>query len=638
MRTIRPWMGGTFGLLTLLAIPAALSAQEGAAKPAGTEALLKAIPKDASGFVAIRNLKELDAKITGFAAAIGFPLGGQNSFFPAPLDWAKQSLGIQEGIEDNAGMAVVLLDCSKAQTPDEIPTRMVFLLPTSDAEALLKQLGAEKKEDIYELQFMGADAVAAKKGGFLAVAQTAEALKPALKEDEGIASSMAPDRVKSYTQQDLFLWAHFRGLSPALRKEITDAFEGVAQMGGAGNPMAGLSQIKNVINQWNKLMDDGQEVSCGLSIDARKGIGIQLFGSMKPDSPMGKMIADTKPAKGSLLVGLPNESTILAVGSVKSPGADDNIKQTLDALMGDDMLGKMIEESKREELKTSLTNILISVNAMSVSLSGLPAEGGEGMIGLTFVGQVENSLKWQEEARKAFATLKGVLLDAIKKEAAGQAGGDKKLSDDQMKALEDAVVLKENVEKIGNASVDHFILDLSKAPEISEDQLAEIKGVVGKEGILIRIAAIGEKHVAITMGGGAKRFELIAGHVGKGETPLIENKLNKPVADRLPADQRVAEGYLHIENGVRMAVDIMNQLNQPVPIPKEMIRETAPIGFATIKVPPSGMEATVLVPMELIQTVKQTVQALMPMFMGGGMDGMDGDDQPPPDGPSGELN
>lgn len=631
MRKTEPWIGSIVLLSVLLTVLPAAMAQETPAAPAAGSSLLEAIPKDATAFFAIRNLKELDGKITAFAGKLDFKLGGEGAMWPAPLTWVKETLQIGNGLDENGGVAVVLLNCANVKTSGEAMTRMALFLPTTKPDAMAEALGGQKQENAYSLLLAGQPMLATAGKNHLVLAQTPDSLREALKSGGGVGQSMSKDRIAAFGQDDLFGWVNFRGVSPDLRKEIENALTGLVNLGGTVDPTAAAEGAKNL----TKWLEEGDVVAFSVRIDAQKGVLLSGYSALKPDTEYGRILAGTKPPTEPLLIGLPDESVICAFGSGSNgsvPGVEEQIRKGLDQALSEEMLTSIISPENLKSFKDELVKLLVQVDAINLSMAGLPAESGDGMIGLLSVVTVKDSRKWQAQARSLFATVKNMIVKAAQQPD---------ITEEELKAVEAAIQIKENAETLGTAAVDHFVIDLAQIPDLTEDDIAEVKAVIGKEGILVRIAAMDPTHVVISFGGGVKRCQAVIGNVSEAKAPLADNKFIKMVADRLPKGPRLSEGYLHLENLLTLVVAISNQLNTPFPFPLA-IPETAPLSLSSVKVGDTAQQIDILIPMEAILAAKRALEPLMGMLMGGMMGGpqggMDMPVEPLEDEGGGELN
>lgn len=642
-------------LAGLLAVPAGLLAQETTASPAAAEAasggLLEVIPADATAFMAIRNLKELDNDIVALSTQLGFPLGPEG-IFPAPLDWLKMTLGIMEGLRENAGVAVVLLDSSNVKSVEELPDRLIIYVPATDPQALITSLGGEEGTDgIYRVNLAGSPSVAAIKDNFVLIAKAPEpgddgkpeALVNAAKATgDGVVSAMSENRVKAYQEQDLFLWLNLKNISEPLRNEIATGLENLFKEMG-NQPMV-ETQPENEVAfsmgaQINKFFEQGDEVTVGLSLSQKVGLKMFLYTRLAPDSEMGRMMAAMEPTKGPLLSGLPEEKFIVAGGAVIAitPEAVVQLRQQANQMAAQiaaldpdpgspltpeglqpliDMYVEAVKETKHAAI--SISNLAPPLPPVAPGEQAAPPAPVEGdVLGLTLVVEAEDAQAWRDRLREAF--------DEVKQVAAGVAKADG-VEQEKIDQAMAAFIWKENVGEVAGASVDHMIVDVKKLPdaEMTPEETQQFKAVFGEDGLMLRIATL-DKHVVITMGGGDERLAQVIELTGKGQAPLAKNKEIRSIAARLPKGNRVGEGYISFDNLLGVINTMAMRLDSPLPVRLSLV-DAAPMAFVTQMVDETAQEVTVLLPTELVVSVADMARTqLLPLFMMGGMGGeMDG--------------
>jgi hypothetical protein len=623
MEAMNRWV--LHGLVAMLLGAAPLSAQdaEPAAPPAAAPAvapapavaadptaLLKAIPDDAVAFVAIRNLKELDNDVQGLAQQLQLPPGT----IPSLLGWARDSLKLGQGLDETGSLALVLLNPGEAKTADELTQRLVVYIPATDSEALATAMGARKEGETLTLELMGQPSTAATRPHFLVVAQSPEAAKAAAQaRGQGLLKALSPDRQTAWGQQDFFAWASFRGVTPEMRTEIQTALQ--QAMNEMGGPMM-AGQLQGPVDKLNQLFEEGQEASVAASLEPAKGLRLSFTVEMKRDTELGRQMAAMKPVNGSLLIGLPNEPFIAALGSVATPDAEKQLRDAFDQVAAS--VGQEIDPQKRDAIKESLVKLLAGVEQMTIGVSGLPAQGQDGMIGVTFAAKVKNSQQWKAEAQKAFDLLKEVIVNAAKGEAEAETQAE-------VTKVADAVQWKPAA---GGGGVDQIVVDLAQIPDVGPETIEDVKQVVGQEGILIRVAAVDPQHVLVTFGGGVSRFEKVADLVRKGATPLDDHRTLKAVADRLPAGPKLAEGYLNIDQLLALVTEIGNQLGGGLPFPFAL-NNAAPLAFTSVKAGETGQRMELLVPTELMRAVADLARPFLMMGLGGPGGGMPEEPLPP---------
>ncbi len=620
------------GSVVLAQAPEAAPEAAPASAPADPSALLKALPADVTAFVAIPSLRQMDAHVQGVLTQL--QLAGM---VPGPLDWIRSSAGLGQGLSENGSLAFVILSLKDAKSPEDIGDRLAVFIPTAKPDQLLAGLGAEKEGELNKITLMGQPTVAAAIPGFLVAAEKPETLKAAISPArKGLDAVMSAERARAYAASDLFAWANPNGLSKELRAQLRDA---INEMMDKMNPAAGAGSETQPAGaqQIDSILDDVEELTVGVSADNQRGLLVSWFVKPRENSPMAKQAQSLKAVEGSLLAGLPSEPVVAAMGVVCG-GADAAKATQAEQMLGQALkvyssalssAGVELDEARLMALKEPLVRLFTTMEQFAVSAAGL-TEAGEGRLGLTMVGQTADGQAWQASARKLFASLKQLAIDTAKKQ--GQP-------DEKINPIADAIQWKEKAEQVEGASVDHLVVDIDKMPKgpnDSPEDLEKIKSFVGKEGLLIRVASMADNHVVVTFGGGQKRFAQILELAKKNDTALAGHPTVKSVASRLPKGPRVLEGYLALDNLLDLVMSTAAQMGSPIPIPLQL-RNAAPIAVTVTKVTPVASETQILVPMELMVSVKDLVGPIM-MMMGGGMQG-----QPPPEettepAPSGKLN
>jgi hypothetical protein len=138
--------------------------------------------------------------------------------------------------------------------------------------------------------------------------------------------------------------------------------------------------------------------------------------------------------------------------------------------------------------------------------------------------------------------------------------------------------------------------------------VAIIEKVLGKEGVLMRMAPAGDKHVVVTLGGGAKRLEQVMKHAKSGASPLTEDAGVMKVRKKLPK-KRAFEMYLSVDQLLKIVKAVVGSEEVPV-----MTKIDAPLGISLATEKNYGRLDLVL-PTELIIEIKNV--ALAAIFGGG---------------------
>jgi hypothetical protein len=85
---------------------------------------------------------------------------------------------------------------------------------------------------------------------------------------------------------------------------------------------------------------------------------------------------------------------------------------------------------------------------------------------------------------------------------------------------------------------------------------------------------------------------------------------------RLPADPRFMEGCLHVDQLVALVSAVMARSGQRQAMPFVM-RNPAPIAFSVNRVSDTAQEVHVILPTELIVSVREALAPLLQIFLGG---------------------
>lgn len=609
-----------FAAMVSVSVVMPLSAQQPAGA-AGKNAVLEAIPENATAFLAIRNIRELDTNLVAFAQQLGLPVGPEG-IWPGLVQFLMEQ-GFNEGFDTDGSFAAVVLDCRRVESLDQVSRRLALMIPATDPDRLAQSLGGEREGDFYTLQLLGSPSIAATKGKFLVAAQEAETVREILTADgRGVIGSMSPDRLQAFERNHVLGWAALEGVSPQIRKEVLDALTGVMMMGGGD---------LDAVNELTKFIDAVTEGSFGIKLDVRQGILFSGAVRAKQDSEVGRQMLATPAATAPLLLGLAAEPTVLALGQMLAPddpSADESIKKVLEMLLSGVMLEDALTPEQRKQIEASLISMMKSTESFSLALTNLPGQDDLGLVGFTKVVKVRNSEATIEEFKRFLDQARQLLIAAARGEG---------LADDEVEAVTQLIQWKQGVEQVNGATVNHLLIDVAGFPDMDPATMAEIKKIVGREGLLFRVAPVNETQVAVTFGGGAPRLSRVIEHVRKGETPLNDSREIRRVADRLPRENLVAEGYLNVDQLLSMIVGVLNAVGQPLPFPI-MLQDAAPLAMTCTRFDGAAQEVHVLIPTELVASAKTVVEQVMMMMMMGGMDGgQPGGPHEPAPPPGGQL-
>ncbi|MFQ5489768.1 MAG: hypothetical protein ACE5GE_03505 [Phycisphaerae bacterium] len=530
------------------------------AHAAGPNAVLEAVPGDAWGVVLVRNLADVDKKLMGFSQAINSPMAGMS-----PLMMAKGMLGLFAGVDDNEGLALVVMPMS---SPEDFENKAALLIPTNNYDELLSTMQpAEAVEGISQVTFQGNPSFVAKKGKFAVFGPSADAVKAVVAGEGNVAKQMTPHQLERMGTDDLTLWVN---LGAATQSEMVGGLLGMLEGMGAGSSAETIRAFQSA------------QISVRFG---PKGIDLGFYGNAKPGTPMAEAIKGTKAPAGSLLAGLPAEDYILAAGSVTSAQGAKLLESYVDQAsagmamtMDPEMAGAM------SKLLGICKGLVGGIRSMGFSINALPEEA-EGMVSATAVIGLDG-------AAPGFVKSIGELYNAATVE----------LGEEHATKIKSALSFSADGERAAKLTLNAAELGAD------EEDLGIMTKVFGAEGLVFRFAAVDDKHVAVTFGGGQAHADAVAKLVQGGQAPLTADPGIQKMAASAPA-KRVSETYFSASNLMGLAKRIGEAVGDPLPF--ELGPVESPVTVYSFVTPDGGSQGDLIVPAELIKAVMQAVMAQM---------------------------
>lgn len=558
------WIATSMALIVFATSTAGLCAEQGQTD------VLDIAPADAWAVVCVRNMGELDSKLNALIQQASLPAP------PNPVAMALSYFGFLSGLNPAGGVGVVMLP---APSFPAMRDRAVLVIPTQDFAELVSLIEPEEVEPgISKAALQGHETYITRKGDYALFGPSVDAVKQVHTAQGSVRSKLNAHLLNHYQKDDLVVWVNAEAVT------ASDSFKAVAPMLQAMNfDPAMLTQLRSLM------------VSLRLG---PAGIGFGLYTDGVPGSDAHKVMVSQKASAESLLLGLPKDRYVLGYGALSGEQA---------SRMGADLLAKVLdmpqlqalplEPGTLQQFKDLLVAMIKPMRTLSFSVSGLP-EGPDGLMSLSKVVGVEGDPK---EALSLFAQLVALLKSASASHA-------------HAAAVTNALEYKPAAETVGEWSVDHLTLDLTKLAspddaESAQEWSATAARIFGKDGILFRMGVVDSRHVVMTFGGGAERFNTVAGLVKAGHTPLAEEGGIRRSAEHLPA-RRSSEGYFAVDQLLNLVGSIAKAVDEPIP-PLSLGELNAPIAFATEPVEAGGSQAELFVPMELVIAVKDLAMSMM---------------------------
>lgn len=508
--------------LSLFGVPAAQAGD--AMKDA-----LATLPGDAMALVVISNLAQLDANYQQAIAELGL-----QPMIQAPMDslvgMIKGNLPMLEGMDPSGPIALVVMP---AMNMMELQSKAALVVPCANPKGMLEALGAQPGEnDIWMVNLFGPPMAAIASEKRIIVAVSPDVAKQIHENKTSLATKMKASDVQSLEGLHFAVWIDAERAIKVFRPQIDAGIAMLAMMQGAGSPM-GLQQAEATKKQLGMVVDGMGTLSFGLSLN-KPGLGLRFAMTVKPDSELAKQ-TKVQATTESLLKGLPGDPYMIAFGQSMHPGQLEAGMQGLDPLYA--MLEGVegIDKTKVGELKGVVAKWLPMITGGRGLLQAAPG-GSDGQIALAIVFETTDSKAWLSMTDKAFTLAKELIAQAMGSEA----------DQDALKAL-GALTHKVGVETIDGVSVNHLRFDIEPfSDDMSINDRKKIDTLIGKDGVLFRLAPADDKAVVLSFGGGkAYTSKIIAS--AKGRKAVLDDDAGiKKVSAQLPKE-RYSAVYIAVD-------------------------------------------------------------------------------------------
>ena len=540
------------------------------------------IPEDAIGFVCLPNLKQLDSEWQQAITSYGLQALVQPPW-NSPLAILKQFTQISDGLMTTGPLIFVQMPAENAA---DLGKRSAVYVPANDPKALVEALGGKAGEgNLWNITIVGQPAFARTGDKCVVIGDSADGVKAVGEAKAGMDAKLKD--LTAFEGLDLIVWVDGDRLLKILKPQI-DMFTGMIAMAQAAGGPLGVKQAESTKKQIDMFISGAQSVLMGLSLDPA-GLGMRFALNVKPGSELAKQVKVTPPS-GSLLAGLPAGRFMLVFGQVLNP---DSAREALKQIEPYFEAGKDVASINAEQLgvlKSTLEEWAPLTTAVRASVEALPSGPG-GLIGASVIFDTTDSAKWLEAIGKVVEAAKKISTD---KEVLQVAG---------------AVSFAPAAEDIAGKKVAELKLDLSKIEDADEDDIEELGKVLGKEGVLFRLAAVSPQRVVATFGGGVDYAKRLIEQAQKDDAPLDNAPGIQKVGKNLPK-KPVAAGYLAVDQIVACIENVAKALEEDEPLPFRMPEINAPAAMSST-VEKESMRVDLFLPTELVVAVKDVALTMM---------------------------
>ncbi len=541
---------------------------------------LKVVPAEAWASLTIRNVGELDNKLMALAQRLNTPVP------MSPLEMLKGMLQLT-GVNNDAGVAIVMMPLLNPADPN---SAFAVLIPCSDYATMTANMALEEPVGgVSRGMLMGAEeSYIAQHGDYAVLSPSLAGVQAimAAKSNPTASAAWSKHELSRFGQDDVTLHLNLKAIfaSPMIQGIIQMA---TMQGGGSFNPE-------------DLAAADSATISVRIG---ENGINLGFYGQATEGSSLATLINSVKPSSDSLLQGLPGNDYLVATGMKGSQEVFAKLSEIYGGALANPMVAMQLnaDPAKMQEVATSVSALVADVRNVSWAVSTQP-EGADGIIGITKVVTFAGDAKGKcAKMGEVISKLLGGMFTAPEAQEAVQH-----------------IKFTSGAETLGDVSVDQLAIAIDKMQGVSEKDYEDVKAFFGAEGLILRMAAVDDNRVAVTLGGGKKLMETLAAQVKKGGAPLGGTDGIKKTGGLLPK-AKTFECYFSVDNAMKFATAAAKISNEmpPPPFPNTDL----PVGVAGTPVGGIGYQLDVAVPIELVVAAKDYAMSMQ----GGG---------PPPSGPA----
>ena len=278
------------------------------------DSVLTAIPSDALGFAAIHDLADVNRNIGELAKLVQAPA-------PDLLTLAKNSSGIQKGIDAQGDLAIVLMSADPAP-------KIVVLVPVANFADFCTGLHVnDPANGIVEVQLNGTRKLLAHKGTFAVLANPSDRdmLEAFLADKTNFASDASLAAWHDANKASLVITSH--GLAQALPKLIAGIRTAQAQMRKVPGPQSqtAADSLNLYVDFLTAATPEVEQFALGVRINAAQTIDLIKRIQFVPSGAWAKWAVGVPPATEDLLAGLPAGAFMAVAGGIVPQGSMDHL-------------------------------------------------------------------------------------------------------------------------------------------------------------------------------------------------------------------------------------------------------------------------------------------------------------------------
>ncbi len=278
------------------------------------EDYLTLVPDSAWGVVVVNQPADLDLKLQALGRDLQMPM-------PSALMMIKMQTGIQGGV-DEKGSVVILMMPPAVAGGSVVP---VVLVPVTDYAQFIAPLKPADAAAVTQVKLMNHAYWIRQIGGYAAIVDIPyrDLIEKTLVAKE-VPAALKPwhDWLAARDVAGIIFPPGIKQTSVKVQENLNTMKTALGQAGGQGKQAAAAFDL------YGKLFQAAEkEVSAcgfGLQIDKQNTLAITSRSELVPGGSWATALAQTPPAKGNLLQGLPDGAFVMAGGGMVSDGLMEN--------------------------------------------------------------------------------------------------------------------------------------------------------------------------------------------------------------------------------------------------------------------------------------------------------------------------
>ncbi len=546
--------------------------------------IAKMLPKDCWAFIAVRSINAIQERANMLTELdLGIPP------LPPIAPMAQMQSGLGETLDLDRPIVVVAMNVKQFGKPGEDmpedPTNaLLAFIPATDSAAMIgKVAGEEGDGPVRKVMMMGQQLFAAPVNDYVVFGRSEKSVKAGvMNSSAGLELNKA--QVDCLNACDVYFSAAVNKGFKAYQQEAM----GMLQMVMAASDPTGES-AKALEKQLNELA----YIDVGIAL-SNDGFSMHSVIVPQKETDLEKLFSDMKNVDKSLLSALPKETYLFAASGTtpysvhqEKFGNQNMVSQFFKQMQA---AGGTVEtnEAAVKALDAEVQKLQRSVDAFAMNMAAL--DGGDG----GFLGA--SMILESREPKVCLDSMRAIYTNLWK------------VSDEEdLKKAKSMLVHKPDAETIEGGKVDTIMLKMEEfatETDMSEEDKKMFKKLLGNE-VTIRFGVVGDNHLLVTFGGGQDRYANTAKVIKSGGANLLSDPGITSSMSQMPSP-RSMEGFISVENILRIIKTISTAMGEPDNIPFEIPDINAPIGMDSSMVD-NAFRFDLIVPMKLVKSIKKAI-------------------------------